>query len=123
MSERILFVRYPRNKPLDKRRHHRRNRRSAHFTTDKKVTKGNCTVRHITLDSFRRMSQLVLAVDCKVTRGLATAFRASLPSRVSVTRKQTLPSKRGPSLCNNTSSKQLSTTSKNYWSLKPTRQP
>jgi hypothetical protein len=38
------------------------------------------------------MSQLVLAVDRKVTRGLATAFRASLPSRVSVTRKQTLPS-------------------------------
>jgi hypothetical protein len=62
------------------------------LTTDKKVTEGNCTVRHIALDSFRIMSQLVLAVDRKVTRGLATAFRASLPSRVSVTRKQTLPS-------------------------------
>ena len=34
------------------------------------------------------MSQLVLAVDRKVTRGLATAFRASLPSRVSVTRNR-----------------------------------
>jgi len=65
MSEISLFVRLQRNKTFEKRRRHRKDRRPAYFYDVGEGYACDSTEPYLSLDSFRRMAQPVVAVDRK----------------------------------------------------------